>query len=75
MKKSQTKRSWFTTITATVIGLVIVVLILPLIPLNDWTEIAFFGFGVLSIILCIVVAIGGKKGTIREIIYSLGFWS
>lgn len=75
MKKPLRKRSWATTIIAGVIGLIILILIFPLIPLDNWSEAAFFSVGLLLVVLCVVVAIDGKKGTIKDIIYSLGFWN
>ena len=74
-KKIPTNRSWFTTITASSLGLLIAAIIVPLIPLNNATEMAFFCFGLLLVVLCVIIAIQGKKGTIVDIIYSLSFWS
>jgi VIT1/CCC1 family predicted Fe2+/Mn2+ transporter len=75
MSKPKKDRSIATTIIASLIGAVILVLLLPLFPLSDVIEILFFSFGILIVVLCAIVAIGGKRGTIREIIYSLSFWS
>ena len=74
MKKTQTERSWFTTTVAAIFSLIVIVLIFPLIPLKDWVETLFFGFGILIVILCLIVAIDGKKGTIKDLMYSLIFW-
>lgn len=74
MKNTQTKRDWFTTITAGVIGLVILAVIFPTIPIVNWTEITFFGIGMLLVIICATIAIEGKEGKIKEIVYSMRFW-
>ncbi|MDB5180459.1 MAG: hypothetical protein JWO54_217, partial [Candidatus Saccharibacteria bacterium] len=75
MKKSQTRRSLFTTITASIIGLFFLTLILLLLPLRNLSEVLFFACGALLVILCSVVAIAGKKGMIKDIIHSLTFWT
>lgn len=75
MKKSHTKRSWLTTVIAVITALVILILIFPSITLDNWNKITFFSIGMLLVILCVIVAIDGKKGTLRDIFYSLSFWS
>ena len=72
--KKQSKRSWFTTILASIIGLVILGASSTLIPIKDLVEALTFGTGILLAILCALVAFQGKKGTIKDILYSLTFW-
>lgn len=68
------KRSIATTAIATLIGIVILFFSLLLLPISGFSELLTFGVGILLFILCAVVAIDGKKGTMGELIYSLVFW-
>lgn len=67
-------RSWFTTITATIIGLGVLGVTLLLLPISSVSEGVTFGIGMLLVVLCAMIAHEGKKGMILELIHTLGFW-
>ena len=67
-------RSLFVTILASVLGLLIAAITLLFLPINSVTEGVSFTVGVLLVVVCILTAIQGKKGTIAELIFSLSFW-
>lgn len=73
-KIEKTPRSWSTSITAVIIGVVILGVSLLLLPISTIPGGLTFGTGILLVILCVLVALEGKKGTIKELIYSLTFW-
>ncbi|MGV9001800.1 MAG: hypothetical protein ACOH18_02495 [Candidatus Saccharimonadaceae bacterium] len=70
-----TERSWFTTIMASLIGLGILLASILLLPINNLVVGLTFGIGILLVVLCAVTAVKGEKGMIKDIIYSLTFWS
>lgn len=45
-----------------------------MLPINNVAEGITFGMGILLVILCVIFAIDGKSGTVKELIYSLTFW-
>jgi len=67
-------RSLFVTILATILGLLIAAITLLFLPIDSVTEGVSFVVGVLLVVMCIVTAIQGKKGTIAELIFSMSFW-
>jgi len=67
-------RSLFVTIFASILGLLIGAITLLFLPINSVTEGVSFTVGVLLVVVCILTAIQGKKGTIAELIFSLSFW-
>jgi len=67
-------RSLFVTIFATILGLLIGAITLLFLPIDSVTEGVSFAIGILLVVVCILTAIQGKKGTIAELIFSLSFW-
>jgi len=72
--RKKQERSIFTTIIATFIGAAVLFVSILILPLSTFGEGMTFAVGILIVILCAIVAIQGKKGTLREIVYSLSFW-
>ena len=73
-KSEKPVRSWFTTITAAIIGVGTLGVSLFLLPISNISEGFTFGVGILLVIFCALVTFEVKKGTITELIYSLTFW-
>ena len=67
-------RSLFVTILAIILGLLIAAITLLFLPIDNVTEGVSFTVGALLVVMCIVTAIQGKKGTIAELIFSMSFW-
>lgn len=77
MKKNSKpqERSLPTTIVAAVIGLGILAVSLLMLPIDNLVEGLAFGIGVILVILSAIVAIQGKAGSIKELLFSLSFWA
>jgi hypothetical protein len=73
MSKSSTTetRSWFTTITSSLIGLIITVFTIMLLPINSVPKVFFLIGAAVAVFLCILFALEGKKGTVKELIDSI----
>lgn len=68
------KRSMFTTIASAIIGLIILAVSILILPISNAGEAITFAVGILLVILCGVTAFQGKKGAVKDIIYTMGFW-
>ena len=73
-QKTKEKRSMFTTIFASILGLIILTVTILVVPISNFLEGMSFGIGLLLVFICVLTAVDGRKGTIKELIYSLSFW-
>jgi hypothetical protein len=73
MKKTdnQSTRSWFATIIPSLIGLIISVFTILLLPIDSLPKFLFAAGAIVAVFLCVLFAIEGKKGTVKELIATL----
>ena len=73
-KNVKPTRNWFTTITAAIIGVIVLGISLLVLPVTSVSEGLTFGTGSLLVVICALVAYEGKKGAVKELIHSFTFW-
>lgn len=72
--KSDRTRSMSVTIISALVALLILAFILSLLPLQNIWAVMIFAVGILLVIITAATAISGKKGGVRELIYTITFW-
>lgn len=73
-RKPTSSRSWPTTIVAALISLGTLAVAILIWPITSFSEGTTFGVTILLFIVSTLVTIEGKKGSLTDLIYSLGFW-